>query len=261
MKALWGLALACVLLSSPAMADPDAEPTEEVSDPIATDRPDQSTSPYTVGSGRVQIESGPYYLQNKDGTDQGGFNQLLRVGTGPNTEVRLDGDFPQFGPSNFGGGTTGLSDIGLSFKANVAKGDWGGIGLVPRLQFPSGTNGLAGNAVVPSLTVATDFILSDQWALDISVAGSVPKDSTGLGRYFQGFFATSVGYSITDQLGMFGEVYGGGPQDVGGPFEMGVDGGFTYLLDDDLQLDIAAQKGISATGLDWGITIGASARY
>lgn len=261
MRALWRVVLTALLVISPCLADPETEAPQIEQDAIVTDRPDQSTSPYTVGSGRVQIESGPYYLQNKDGTDQGGFNQLLRVGTGPNTEVRLDGDFPQFGPSNFGGGTTGLSDIGISFKANLAKEDWGGIGILTRLQFPSGTNGLAGNAVVPQVGLLTDFVLAENWALDVTLAGSVPKDTTGLGRYFQGFFATSLGYAISDEVGIFGEVFGTGPQDQGGPFELGVDGGFTWLLEDDLQLDLAAQKGLSGSGLDWGVTIGVSARY
>lgn len=253
MKALWGVALACVLLGSPARAD---EP-----DVIIPDRPDQSTSPYTVGSGRVQLESGPYYLRNKDGTDQGGLNQLLRVGTGPNTEIRLDGDFPQFGPGNLGGGTTGASDVGLGFKANLTREDWGGLGLMARLQFPSGTNGLAGNAVVPQVGLLTDFVLDDDWTLDVTLGGNLPKDSTGQGRYLQGFFASSFGYSVSDNVGLFAELFGQGPDEAGGPFELGVDSGVTWLVNDDLQLDLAAQKGLSATGLDWGITVGASARY
>lgn len=259
MKTLWGLALTCLLLGSPAVAEP--EPGQEEVDAIVTDRPDQSTSPYTVGSGRFQIESGPFYFQNKDGTDGGGINTLLRVGTGPNTELRLDGNFPQMGPSNFGGGSTGLGDLGLAFKANLAKEDWGGFGILTRVQFPSGTNGQNGNAVVPQVGLLTDFVLSDELALDITLAGQVPKDSAGGGRYFQGFFATSLGYAITDELGIFGEVFGQGPQDIGGPTELAVDGGFTYLLDEDTQIDIAAQKGLSGSGLDWGITIGVSARY
>lgn len=258
MKTLWGFALAFVLLGTPAHADPEPQ---EPPDILIPDRPDQSTSPYTVGSGRVQLESGPYYLRNKDGTDQGGLNQLLRVGTGPNTEVRLDGDFPQFGPSNFGGGTTGVSDLGLGFKANLTRDDWGGLGLLARLQFPTGNHGLAGNAVVPQVGVLTDFVLSDDWALDVTLGANLPQDTTGQGRYLQGFFASSFGYGVSDNVGLFAELFGQGPDDAGGPFEVGVDSGVTWLLNDNLQLDLAAQKGLSATGLDWGITLGASARY
>ncbi|MEW6284572.1 MAG: transporter, partial [Candidatus Eremiobacterota bacterium] len=229
---------------------------QELEDPLITDRPDQAEAPYTVGSGRFQIESGVLYELDRGGGDRVLTPTLLRVGTGPDTELRIEGDLLTFEQRR-----VGLSDFSLGAKVNLTDQDWGALALLGRLNFPTGTNGFAGHAVVPELALLSAFPLSEEWALAVSLQGGLPRDDTTGDRYLQGFFATALGYSISERLGVFVEVFGNGPQGDGGPFELATDAGLTYLLSEDLQLDLAAVKGLSATGLDWGVTLGVSARF
>ncbi len=248
---------ALLLLAGPLGAqEVETQATQSESQPIITDRPDQAESPYTVGSGRFQIESGLLYERARGGDEFFATPTLLRIGTGPNTELRVESDFLTAAQ-----GVTGLSDASVGAKVNLADEDWGAIALLGRVNLPSGTGPLAGNAVVPELALLTTFPLNDRVAIAVSLQGGVPEDEAGGGRYLQGFFATSLGFSLTDELGMFVECFGSGPDGTNGPFELAMDGGFTYLVNDDLQLDLAVLKGMSGSGLDWGMTVGVSARY
>ncbi len=253
------LILAVLLLTAPVVAqegETQPAPSHPESQPIITDRPDQAESPYTVGSGRFQIESGLLYERTRGGEEFFATPTLLRFGTGPNTELRLESDFITAAQ-----GVTGLSDASLGAKVNLIDEEWGAIALLGRVNLPSGTGPLAGNAVVPELALLTTFPLNDSMAIAVSLQGGVPEDEAGGGRYLQGFFATSLGFALTDELGMFVECFGSGPDGTNGPFQLAMDGGFTYLLNEDLQLDLAVLKGISGSGLDWGVTVGISARY
>lgn len=248
-----------LLLTAPLAAQEGGQqsaPSQTESQPIITDRPDQAESPYTVGSGRFQIESGLLYERARGGDEFFATPTLLRFGTGPNTELRLESDFITAAQ-----GVTGLSDTSLGAKVNLVDEEWGAIALLGRVNLPSGTGPLAGNAVVPELALLTTFPLNDSMAIAVSLQGGVPEDEAGGGRYLQGFFATSLGFALTDELGMFVECFGSGPDGTNGPFELAMDGGFTYLLNEDLQIDLAVLKGMSGSGLDWGMTVGVSARY
>lgn len=242
---LRSLACGLFLLTSLARAD----------GPLITDRPDQAEAPYTVGAGRFQIESGVLYEQLKGGPDGVFTPTLLRIGTGETTELRVESDFLTLSQR-----TAGLSDASVGFKANLADQDWGAIAVLGRLNLPSGTGPFQGDSVTPELALLTAFPLGDSWSLAVSLQGGLPEDPVE-GRHLQGFFATALGYQLHEQVGVFVEVFGSGPDGARGPFELAVDSGFTFLLNDDLQLDLAAARGLSGSGLDWSLTLGVSARY
>lgn len=67
--------------------------------------------------------------------------------------------------------------------------------------------------------------------------------------------------SVSDQLSLYFEVAGFTPQEVGGPSTMAGDIVIAYLVNPDLQLDVAGFKGFSSSGLDWGATVGISHRF
>lgn len=55
-------------------------------------------------------------------------------------------------------------------------------------------------------------------------------------------YTIAYGYSISDRFGVYAEVYGDFPED--GVASHSWDGGFTYLVKDNLQLDILVGSGI-----------------
>jgi hypothetical protein len=247
--------------ATPSWADDDER------EPLVTDRPDIAESSVTVGSGVVQIETGYAFERGRDGSGAHLTPTLLRVGTGPDTELRLEGDglTQQTIPVLLDDGSEanqrdrGLSDVSLGFKANLVEGD-PSVGVLVTLDLPTGSQPFRAQTVTPAAKLLADFELGGDWSLGFNAGAILPEDEDG-SRFAQGLFAASVGYPLSDSLRGFVELSGVGPDAPGGDFLMAVDGGFTYLINPDVQLDVSAIKGISASGLDWGVGGGLSVRF
>jgi len=82
----------CIALLLLALLAPPAA-AEEEREPLVTDRPDVAESAVTVGVGTVQLETGLFYERPRGGgAGLLATPTLLRVGTGPDTEVRFETD-------------------------------------------------------------------------------------------------------------------------------------------------------------------------
>jgi hypothetical protein len=72
---------------------------------------------------------------------------------------------------------------------------------------------------------------------------------------------TALGIGLTESLGAFVEFFGDIPTYSHGPGPANLfDGGFTYLLNDNIQLDASAGVGLSQAAEDWFASIGLSFR-
>lgn len=74
-----------------------AQTTDRNAEPLITDRPDATESPFTVGKGNFQIESGALFIDNSENGTQNietVYNTaLLRYGLSSNFELRLGWDY------------------------------------------------------------------------------------------------------------------------------------------------------------------------
>jgi hypothetical protein len=66
---------------------------------------------------------------------------------------------------------------------------------------------------------------------------------------------------MTDKLGCFVEFFGDIPTGSNGGSANSFDGGFTYLIADNLQLDVFSGVGLSGDADDWFIGAGFSIRF
>ena len=83
--------------------------------------------------------------------------------------------------------------------------------------------------------------------------------SRGLGDvYKRQVYTIAYGYSISDKVGTFLEIYGDLPENS--HFNHFWDAGFTYLIDNNFQLDISGGTGISQNIQDIYISAGISFR-
>ncbi|MBL7216812.1 MAG: transporter, partial [Desulfobacteraceae bacterium] len=64
-----------------------------------------------------------------------------------------------------------------------------------------------------------------------------------------------------DQLGAFVEAYGSIAMNPSNTPSNAVDGGFTYLILENFQVDISGGKGISEAATDWYVGAGFTYRY
>lgn len=257
MKQIYTLLLS-VLTSFYAFAQDDF-----ASQPLVTDRPDATESPNLVGKGFLQIETGGYYeeLENGNRIDKSWtYNTtLLRYGLLENLELRLGWDFREV-KSEING--TQLNDVQSGFtpllvgaKVGIASEN----GLLPQI-------GLLGHIYLP-LSAGADFrpettgvdfrfsfghTINDRSGIAYNIGAQWGDDSPEAAY----IYTLSYGYSLTQKLGAYVEVYGDLPEDSGANHSW--DAGLVYLLNTDLQLDATVGSGFNT---DQNILLSAGLSY
>ena len=263
LSAAWLCAL--MAASSPAMSD-------DTPGPLVTDRPDQTESSVVVPKGSVQIEAGFALAQR----DQAG--QTLETSEFPSTLVRYGLDSRvelRFGwagyiqeESEVGGFDTdrsGNGDLSLGAKIGL-RGEQGRapqLALLMSANLPSGSADFRGERFDPSMRLLGSHTLSDRLGLgwNVGVAAESSSDAGGeLDTFGIGIYTAALGISINDRWGSFVELAGGIPLSGPGRPENSFDAGVTYLVRDNLQLDVYAGTGLSESAPDWFTGFGISFR-
>jgi len=232
---------------------------------MVTDRPDATESPLTVPQGYLQVETGAFYntYENDEDfkTENLGYNtSLFRYGILENLELRVGINYAENRISTDDVAaeitTDGLTPLLLGAKVEIADEDgWKPqIGLLGHLYLPF----TASDAFKPNTTGA-DFrfsfahTLSEKSSLSYNVGGQWGNDSPELAY----IYTLSYGYTITDALGFYAEIYGDFPENSQANHLW--DAGLTYALKPNIQLD--ATVGTSFTeGQDLLLSAGVSFR-
>ena len=246
---------------------------------IETDRPDFTESPNVVPKGALQIETG-FVLEN-DNTpiisfcDCGGqsfyikqknitFNTtLFRIGLTDNIELRFNSvynknelDVNSLGTNDTLRISEGFTTSFIGFKTNLYKSDKVSIGFLGHLYIPELASGdfanIAGQRIAPEFLIPLTYDITDRFGIAVQYGlswdGSTPNPTTS--------YTLSLGYGITDKLSAYVEPYGFyNPQ---GETTHLINGGFTYLINDDFQVDLTGGLGLSRDAPDNFINCGAS---
>ncbi|MET2986637.1 transporter [Aureibaculum conchae] len=231
---------------------------------LVTDRPDATEASSTVGKGILQIETGGLYESFEDNNvkfESTTFNStLIRYGLLSNMEIRLGWDFVE-GVTKVNGNklnnvTSGFTPFLLGVKVDIAeeKNGWPEIALIGHV-FPLFT---ASNDYRPEST-GVDFrfsmshTLSEKSSLGYNLGGEWKDDSNKAA----GIYTLAYGYSISEKFGMYLELYGDLPEDNKANHYW--DAGLTYLVSNDLQLDVYTGTSITK-GQDILVGLGLSYR-
>ncbi len=231
---------------------------------LVTDRPDATESPTVIPKGYLQIETGAFYedagedvFKQKTTT----FNTtLLRYGLLDNLELRVGWDFAEvkteINSIALEDIASGLSPLLLGAKVGITeeKGILPEIGLLGHVYLPFS----AGNDFRPE-TTGVDFRFSFAHTLNTKSTfsynlGAQWGDDSPEAAYV---YTVVYGYSITDHLGVYAELYGDLPEDSSANHQW--DAGLTYLLSDSIQLDATIGSGITK-GQNLLLAAGASIR-
>ena len=219
--------------------------------PIVTDRPDLTESSSTVPHKTLQIETGVVYEKTQDSElslDNWFFGTtLLRYGLWDRFELRA-GSFYQVthGTRKESGADSteqGFGPLMLGFKVYVVpeKGLRPEISILAEMTLRHiGTLTYRPTFSYPVAKVSASHTLTDALSLGYNMGFAYNGENA------DGFFVYSVvlGYSITSRLGFFGEAYG--TFDHGNLPNHRIDGGFTYVVKNNLQLDISAGTGFDS---------------
>ncbi len=227
--------------------------------PMVTDRPDATESALTVAPRSFQLESGYTFGRIEGISIHNAGEVLLRVGVADWMEVRLGVNSYQWARGH-GQSEQGMQDSSLGVKLVVVENS-GGIGLgIPQVAVLASTTLPTGNALgsqeklQPELRLAVAWDLSDRLALGANVAYAYPNDILVDERFHQGGATLSLGYSLTERMGAYLEYFGVYPIIKDGPDESFLNGGVTFLVTGDFQLD--TRLGYGLNGLDDDLFVG-----
>ncbi|MFB3142340.1 MAG: transporter, partial [Acidobacteriota bacterium] len=253
----------------PCFAQEKISPAPE----LVTDRPDQTESSVVVPPGYVQVETGWSLSRNQEGgirTNTHAFpGTLFRFGALDRMELRLDYGgvlWEQTREAGQSTDTSGSGDMGIGAKVYF----WEEQGWLPEaallagLSLPVGKDSFSSGRADPSFRFSLSHTLSDRLSFGYNLGATWEStlDETNDRDTLSLFNYTAVlGIGLTERAGLFVEAFGDIPFNAQGGPRNSLDGGFTYLMRDNLQIDGFAGVGLSDSADDWFVGLGITARF
>lgn len=242
-----------------------------LNEPLVTDRPDFTEASVTVGKGVAQIEFG-YTLTFDRSSDETIHSHsygepLLRYGIIANWLECRFALFPSKVTYQSGGKAItdfGTEDLYTGFKIALTPQEtiFPEMALIPQMNLPTGSHSFTSNRFEPGLNWIYAWEVSDFLSLAGSTQGNRRFDGMTGAAYLEMAQSWAVGYSLTEKLGAYSEWYALVPSGADSArTQHYVDGGFTYLINNNLQFDIRAGIGLSRASDDCFIGTGLSIRF
>lgn len=268
------LLVAALIVSLMPVAGRSEEPPE-----LVTDRPDQTESAEVVPPGTFQIETG-WTLTGARQEDPGSgltvdreaqelAGTLLRIGLGRRFELRLGWD----GLVWEGAATPGQSSHDRHGKGDAAlgakvvllrqRGAAPQLALLAGTSLPAGDDELSTDRADPDFRLSFAHTLSERLSLgyNLGMEWETEEDPSGERHTLSSaIYTLALGIAVSERLGTFVEVAGAVAASTGGEPHSSFDGGVTYLVRGNLQLDAFAGVGLSDAAPDWFVGLGLSVR-
>lgn len=237
-------------------------------DPVDPDRPDFTEGAALVTPGHLQVEGG-YTYSRTDNVKASSLGELLvRYGVDERWEAR-------FGLGSYDGIDTGVpgekrisgyEDPFLEVKVRLNEADSNlrppsvpAMALLLQTTIPVGSRDLTSDEWQPAAVLAFGWDFTNRFSLGGNVGGAYAVD--GGERFDQLFLSLSAGFEINDRLGAFLEGYGFNKESVDGSSTQYVDTGLSWLVSNDLALDVRVGAGLDDPHPNWYAGLGASIRF
>lgn len=234
--------------------------------PLVTDRPDATESAITVAPGAVQLESG-YTFGKLEGIRVHNLGEvLLRVGVADRLELRFGVNSYQWvrGPR---AAEQGLQDSTIGVKLQLLdNGGRTGLGIpqiavLASTSLPTGSSLVSQNKLQPEIGLAVAWDLTERLALGANAFYAYGNDVIVDERFHQTRATLALGIALTDRWGTYAEYFGAYTVIRSGPREDYVNGGVTFLVDNDLQLDARIGYGLNGLDDDFFVGFGSGVRW
>jgi hypothetical protein len=243
---------------------------------IRTGRPGEAIGPFAVGSRVFQVQAGIGYLDysqytsSTEGDSHAEINgdafllgSVFRMGITEHFEVNA-GIVYSNGSVTIGDQSTltqtsnnsGIQVLNLGLRSNIYVGSgWlPSVGFQVNLGMPWLSTDYYANYIHPRLILITNQRMAEKWAL-----------TTNWGIFWNGnnaeplgFYVINVSFDASSKWSVFIEPYGFYKNAF---FEPHIDGGAGYLVNNNLQLDIAGGLGLGPDDYqDWFVNAGVSWR-
>lgn len=233
---------------------------------LITDRPDQTESSISVPHKSFQIETGFAYFSDKSDDlklDEIVYNStLLRYGIFKSLELRLAFAFDKLTVYDVPTDTLreevkGFIPFEIGTKINMTKQNrWvPELALLFHIAIPkTGTGDYITNDFAPLLVLSGSYTITDELAWGFNL-GAIWPDLSSNADYR---VTTVLGFTPFDKVGFFVEYYG---TFIKENLDLhNFDGGITWSVLPNLQLDASAGFGLNETAIDYFISCGLSYR-
>ncbi len=223
--------------------------------PIQLDRPDQTECPFITPKGFIQVENG-FTIENVNKSQKSYSypSSLWKYGVSKNVELRLITELKT--EKNEVNSISGISPITIGFKAKLLEEK----GIIPKTSFIGhintskiGSKQFQSNSILPSFRFTMQHTLTQK----ITVAYNLGAEWNDENVDF--IYTLTSGFSLTEKLGFYAELYGFVPNDISSNHRC--DGGFTYLVNDNLIFDFSGGYGLTNNAPQNYISLGVSYRF
>jgi hypothetical protein len=237
--------------------------------PIEPDRPDFTNGPGLVAPGHLQVEGGYTFTRTGPERESSLGEILLRYAFDDRWEARLGLNSYDWISTGVPGERriSGFEDpfVEVKVRLNDAEAEHRShgvpaMGLLLQTTVPVGARALTGDVWQPTATLALGWELSPSWSLDGNLGYSYAADGDRR-RFGQTFASLSAGFSINDKLGGFLEAYVLSKESADGSATHYADAGLSWLLSNDLALDVRVGAGFDRPRPNGFAGLGASVRF
>jgi len=252
---------------------PKAPEEPEKREPITTDRPDFTEASSTVGKGVIQLEAGYTFFRDRSNgvkTDQHSYPEaLFRIGMFADWfELRLGQNLGTVRNKSLQitEGFSGTEDFYLGTKLFLTeqKSYLPESSVILQMNVPTGHREFTGNRVQPGINYLYGWdVIEDCLSFAGSTQANLSVDDVDH-SYLELAQSFTIGYTLTEKLGAYTEWFAFFPSGALAPgvsAQHYLDGGFTYKVTDDFQLDIRGGVGLSRQAQDFFLGTGFAVRF
>lgn len=252
--------------SASLAAEADAQPG-----PICTDRPTKSNAACTVPAGMVQVEADLFSWSRLDtGPAHADVllytNPTVKYGIGPNSDIQLNIAPLVEVRTRAGGQTvsqTGVGDLTVRFKQRLTGPDSRvQVALLPFVKAPTAEIGIGngeweGGLIVPVQVPVGKATLTLVPQLNLLADALAPSD-----RHLEFQGVVNLAYPVAPRTTMAVELWTSQNWDPAATVrQYSADAALSYLLNDELQLDVGGNFGLNQATPDVQVYVGISARF
>jgi hypothetical protein len=225
-----------------------------VTGPVVADRPGYTDAPVALPARAVQVEAGVTDDHVDDVTYRSAGELLIRAGVGARTELRFFVN--SYGIRSVDGApaTYGLEDSKLGAKVALHAAPDSVHGLMPRLAFlaattlPTGAENRTAHKVQPEAKFALAWTTAGPFSFYSNIGYSALYDGAAWGTH--AWASLALWYAVTPKISLFAEGLAVSRVSGTATSANSFDGGITWLVTNQFQLDIRGGHGLSGPATD-----------
>lgn len=251
----------CGVLGLAAIGAAGSTSPAAAAEPLVTDRPDFTESAETIPRGQTQIETGVTFTRTGKEKERAIDETLIRISTGDRSELRIE--IPSYMRIQGNGAReSGFDDSYLGGKWVLRRGEGSkaGVALLAGTTLPTGSRSVAERKAQPEAILAVETELSEK--VSIGTNWGIARASAEGEHFGQLFGSVALDYELSNKWGTYAELYAYNRTERGGSAQKYFNGGFTYLVNNDLQFDARIGYGLgNGNGRERHFGFGVSHRF